>query len=70
MRGAARLADNLGEHIADALLFRRLATLRRDVPMEESLDDLEWRGVPKEPFLSLCEELGFSGLRDRPHRWA
>jgi hypothetical protein len=27
-----------------ARLFRRLATLRTDVPVFESVDDLEWRG--------------------------
>jgi 5'-3' exonuclease len=44
VRGAAALAASLREHIEDALLFRRLATLRTDVPLAESLDDLRWRG--------------------------
>ena len=45
VRGAATLAASLAEHHADALLFRRLATLRLDVPLAESLDDLRWRGA-------------------------
>jgi 5'-3' exonuclease len=45
VRGAAALAASLAEHRADALLFRRLATLRLDAPLAESLDDLCWRGA-------------------------
>ncbi|HET9328409.1 MAG TPA: 5'-3' exonuclease H3TH domain-containing protein [Candidatus Eisenbacteria bacterium] len=69
VRGADRLAATLQEKRADAQLFRRLATLRRDVPLAETLDDLRWRGVPREPWLALCEELGFTRTRERPHRW-
>jgi len=69
VRGADRLAVTLKERMADALLFRRLATLRRDVPLAETLEDLRWRGVPREPWLALCDELGFERSRERPHRW-
>ncbi|MGK2965206.1 MAG: 5'-3' exonuclease [Tepidiformaceae bacterium] len=69
-RGAVRLAATLRERMADALLYRQLTTLRRDVPLAETLDDLEWRGAHREPFLHLCDELGADGLRTRPHRWA
>ena len=58
------------QHIGDALLFRYLAQLRTDVPLPDSLADLEWKGVLREPFLALCDELGATGLQDRPHRWA
>jgi 5'-3' exonuclease len=44
VRGAAALAASLAEHRGEALLFRRLATLRTDVPLTESPDALEWRG--------------------------
>jgi 5'-3' exonuclease len=40
IRGAQRLATVLQEGMADALLFRTLATLRRDVPVFESVDEL------------------------------
>jgi len=69
VRGADRLSATLSERRADAQLFRRLATLRRDVPLPQTLDDLEWCGVPREPWLELCDELGFNRLRERPHRW-
>jgi 5'-3' exonuclease len=69
VRGAARLAKNLREHIEDARLFRTLTTLRYDVPIGESLGDLEWQGAPADEFVAFCEELGFESLQERPHRW-
>jgi len=69
-RGAERLAATLASRREEALLFRVLATLRRDVPLSQTLEDLRWRGVPRDPWLALCDELGFERARDRPHRWA
>lgn len=66
---ALRLAENLRSQWEDALLFRRLATLRTDVPLEENLKDLEWRGARKR-LRKLCKELGTSRLLDRVPRWA
>lgn len=71
VRGADKLAETMRARQDDALLFRTLATLRRDVAIEQSLDDLRWRGVPREAWIALCDELGFhGGIRERPHRWA
>ena len=39
------LAATLRRDRAQALLFRQLATLRTDVPVFESVDDLKWRGL-------------------------
>lgn len=70
VRGAEKLAMTLSAAVDDALLYRDLTTLRLDVPLAESLDDLEWRGVRREDFLSMCDDLGFSDdTRERPHRW-
>jgi 5'-3' exonuclease len=44
IRSAGRLLATLREHLPDVLLYRQLATLRRDVPLRESLDDLRYRG--------------------------
>jgi 5'-3' exonuclease len=44
VRGAERLLQTLRERLADVLLYRQLATLRRDVPLRESLEDLRYRG--------------------------
>lgn len=69
VRSAARLAQTLAENREDALLYRELAVLRRDVPLEESIGDLEWLGVKREPYLELCQELDFDQLAVRPHAW-
>jgi 5'-3' exonuclease len=54
---AARLVESLAEHRDDALLYRRLATLRYDVPLRQGVGDLEWRG-PAAGLGALCVELG------------
>jgi len=69
VRGADNLCATLRAQMGDALLYRFLAQLRLDVPLPDSLADLEWRGVPTASFERLCDELGFDRLRDRPHRW-
>ncbi len=63
------LAATLATRRREALLYRELARLRLDSEIPESLDDLEWRGVPRDAFMALCDELGFTTLRSRPHRW-
>lgn len=69
VRGAKRLAGNLAERRDDALLYKRLATLVEDVPLEESLDDLEWRGAPRAAFLEWCDLVAVPRLRDRLRRF-
>lgn len=65
---AARLAQTLSERRDDAYLFRKLATLRSDVPIHERLSDLKWRGA--NPRLrELCRELGDDKLPDRVRIW-
>jgi len=61
---AARLVESLAAHREEALLYRRLATLRLDVPLEEELADLEWRGAAPE-LEEVCRELGDEGLATR-----
>ncbi len=69
VRGAEQLASVLREHRPDAELFRTLALLVTDVPLQESLDDLKWRGVPRSGFESWCEQFGLPSLIERPARW-
>jgi 5'-3' exonuclease len=52
----ARLARTLAEERERALLFRRLATLRTDIPVFDSVDDLEWHG-PTPAFAPLAARL-------------
>jgi 5'-3' exonuclease len=61
---AARLVESLAAHREEALLYRRLATLRDDVPLREELADLEWRG-PTVELEALCRELDVEGLAER-----
>ena len=60
VRGAKALAANLRERREDAELYRLLATLREDVPLTETLDDLRWRGGRNE----LDEVCKVIGIRD------
>jgi len=65
---ALRLSESLKTHQDEFLLFRQLSTLRQDVPLKETLQDLEWRGaLPR--LKSLCAELGSSKLPERIPRW-
>ncbi len=65
VRGAVALADSLREHRAEALLYRTLATLRRDVPLPETLADLAWRGVRGEELGELCREIEDTSFAER-----
>ena len=65
---ARRLAENLSTHQEQLDLYRKLTTLRTDVPLEESLADLEWRGAHEE-FKDFCAQLGADDIPDRVPRW-
>ena len=65
---ARRLAENLTEHQEDAYLYRRLATLRLDVPLVENVVDLEWRGA-REGLMNFCAELGANDILERIPSW-
>ena len=73
--GAARLLNRhgpieafppavLGERLDQALLFKRLATLRRDAPLFDDVEQLLWRG-PTERFAEWTQRLGAPKLMDR-----
>lgn len=65
---ATTLIENLQNNYDDALLFRELSTLRRDVPLKEKLNDLRWRGA--HPHLKkFCRELGDERIPERVRLW-
>jgi glutamate racemase len=68
-RGALGLAQTLAERREDALLYRRLATLVEDVPLAETLADLEFRGGPRARFEAWCDALGVVTMKTAPKRW-
>ena len=61
IRKARVLAESLFSAWDDALLFRKLATLRVDVPVFDSVDDLRWRG-PKSNFGEWGSRMRAEGL--------
>ncbi len=74
IRHAGLLSSALESERAAAGLYRRLATLVRDVPLHDSLDDLRWRGIPRRRFEAWCGELDARALlptlEARRARWA
>ncbi len=69
IRGAPTLAATLTERADDARLYRTLATVRLDVPLAESAEDLQWRGAHREAVTRLAAELGDPGLPTRVPTW-
>ncbi len=70
VRGGDKLAATFRENQEAVYLYRELTTLRFDVPIEESLEDLEWKGVPRHRFEEFCASVGFDPESIRVHRWA
>jgi 5'-3' exonuclease len=68
VRGADRLATTLVEQYDDALLFKRLATLRDDAPVHEDLEGLRFQGATEE-LKAFCDRLGMPDLVARVPRW-
>jgi 5'-3' exonuclease len=65
---AASLAQSLSSHWEDALLFRKLARLRDDVPLAEKLADLKWQGA--DPSLKeFCRSVGDEKFASRIPKW-
>jgi len=69
VRGAAALAASLREHREQAYLYRRLATLRLDVPLDEQLDDLRWQGARQQELMQVCREIDDEGFLERVTLW-
>ena len=64
VRGAMRLATTLTEQRGRALLFRELATLRADAPIDADVDALRWTGA-RDDFSAWSERLGTPSLHER-----
>jgi hypothetical protein len=39
------------------------------VPIQESLEDLRFKGVPRKRFMAWCDELGVPRLKTTPRQW-
>jgi 5'-3' exonuclease len=64
IRRAATLAESLFSAWDEAVLFRTLATLRLDVPVLETVEDLRWLGY-RSDFHQLCQRLNATNLFGR-----
>lgn len=69
VRGATTLAANLEGEREAALLYKELATLRRDVPITESVEDLEWRGALRSELEAVAGWMGDQAIMERVSRW-
>ena len=59
VRSARVLSNNLLEFHEQVFLYRELATLRLDVPIEHSLEQMSWKGFLIDELTSACDEFGF-----------
>ena len=70
VRSPASLNAVLRAQWSEAMLYRRLATLRTDAPLpQHDPEELRWRGARRGQYPALCEELGLGRLAERPHLW-
>jgi 5'-3' exonuclease len=69
VRGAVGLATSLAEQRDLALLFREIATVRRDAPVVASVDELAWTG-PRDDFEDWCTRIDAPALVPRAQRLA
>jgi 5'-3' exonuclease len=58
VRGAKSLSENLNARREEAALYKDLAILRRDVPLDEKLSDLEWKGAGRDELSAFLAEIG------------
>jgi 5'-3' exonuclease len=65
---AASLAESLAQRREEARLYKRLSTLRTDVPLKEKLADLKWQGAYKR-LMRFCHDLGDEKIPLRIPRW-
>ncbi|MBX6351942.1 MAG: DNA polymerase I [Thermoflavifilum sp.] len=61
----AKLRERLSAHREDALLSKRLATIRRDAPLDVTLDDLAYPGYDPAQVRRVFQTLGFRSLLSR-----
>jgi 5'-3' exonuclease len=68
LRGAAKLSATLQANMADALLFRRIATVETDIDVGD-VDSWRWTG-PTHGFAAVAAEIGSPDLADLAARLA
>src|SRR5690606_36847116 len=69
VRGAERLAANLAADSQAAALYKRLTTLRTDVPIDGSPPALVWRGADRAAIDQLAQKFDDAELASRIVRY-
>jgi len=69
VRSGAKLAKTLADHLDEALLFRRIATLEADAPTASSVDELCWTG-PADNLAEVADSLDAPDLVKRTAKLA
>ena len=69
VRSGAKLAQTLADNMADALLFKTLATLDLDAPTVDSVDELRWAG-PTTGLSAFAESIDAPDLVTKANRLA
>lgn len=64
VRSAAALSNTLNEQRAEAMLFKRIATLELDAPVPDTVEALRWTG-PADGFAALAASIDAPGLAQR-----
>ena len=60
-----KLGENVRTYKDDALMTKKLATIKRDVPLEYSMDDLKYEEPDLEELIRIYQELQFNSLISR-----
>jgi 5'-3' exonuclease len=68
-RSAEKLSAVLARQRTSAMLYKQLATLRRDVPLTHSLAQLEFKGTPRATFVEWARRIGSESIVERVRRW-
>jgi 5'-3' exonuclease len=69
VRGAPALAASLRESREEVALYKVLATLRTDAPLNESTEALRWLGAPRAELTAFCREIDDERFLETVHRW-
>jgi 5'-3' exonuclease len=65
---AVSLAQSLAQRREEARLYKQLALIRQDVPIQEKLSDLKWQGAYPQ-LKKLCYQLGDERIPERIPHW-
>ncbi len=63
-----KLGERIREHTEDAILCKKIATIKTDVPFEFTLNDVEYKGINEEEMLAFFKELELHSLIKRFNR--